>query len=59
MEPLLTKRQAADLFRVSTRTIDRWRSRNLDLGAVKIHNTVRFSRVKLEKLIDARSRRQR
>jgi hypothetical protein len=57
IDRLLTKRQAAAVFQVSTRTIDRWRSLNLDLGSVKIRHTVRFSQAKIQKLLNSPKRR--
>lgn len=39
--PLLTRAQAAARFRVTTRTLDRWRARGL-LKAVTVGRVVRF-----------------
>ena len=40
-DKFLTRKQAADRFRVTTRTIDRWRSLGL-IRAVAIGGVVRF-----------------
>ncbi|MDB5309114.1 MAG: helix-turn-helix protein [Gemmataceae bacterium] len=55
MNPLMTKAEACDLLRVSSRTLDRWRSmwksRKLNpLGEVKIRKQPRFQRASVEKL---------
>jgi transposase len=51
---LLTKRQIAQHFQVSTRTIDRWRAMGIDLGVIKTPGgAVRFNPVKLESTIRA------
>jgi excisionase family DNA binding protein len=56
MSELLTKKELASLFKISTRTIDRWRATRLDLGAIKIGNVVRFHREKVEMLLKKHSR---
>jgi excisionase family DNA binding protein len=40
-EQLLTRKQAAERFRVTTRTLDRWRARGL-LKCVVVGRVVRF-----------------
>jgi excisionase family DNA binding protein len=52
----LTKKELATLFKISTRTIDRWRATRLDLGAIKIGKVVRFNREKVEKFLKRHSR---
>jgi excisionase family DNA binding protein len=47
---LLTKRQAAERFQVSTRTLDRWRAAGL-LPAFKVGGTVRFRPADLERFL--------
>ena len=39
---LVTKSQLADALRVSTRTIDRWRSIGIDMGEVRTPGYPRF-----------------
>ena len=55
MSQLLTKTEVCDVLRVSSRTLDRWRSmwkaRNMNpLGEVKIRKQPRFQRPAVEKL---------
>jgi predicted site-specific integrase-resolvase len=55
-ETLLTKEEACQLLRVSSRTLDRWRAmwraRKLNpLGEVKIRKQPRFRREAVEKLL--------
>jgi len=46
---LITKRQIAELLQVSTRTIDRWIARGVDIGKVRLPSgNYRFDRRKLE-----------
>jgi hypothetical protein len=56
LDRLLTKQEVCDLFNVSTRTFDRWRSewsaKGVDVGEVKIRRTVRFKPAKIQHLID-------
>jgi excisionase family DNA binding protein len=50
-DTLLTRRQAADLFRIATRTLDRWRARGL-VRAVTVGRVVRFRRADLRALAE-------
>jgi hypothetical protein len=55
MSQLLTKTEVCDLLRVSSRTLDRWRSmwkaRKMNpLGEVKIRKQARFQQAAVEKL---------
>jgi excisionase family DNA binding protein len=50
-EQLLTRKQAAERFRVTTRTIDRWRNRGL-LRCVVVGRVVRFREEDLRDVID-------
>jgi excisionase family DNA binding protein len=52
----LTKKELATLFKISTRTIDRWRASRINLGAIKIGRVVRFNREKVEALLNQRTR---
>ena len=46
---LLTKSQLAELFQVSTRTIDRWIARGVDIGKVRLPGgNYRFDRKKVD-----------
>ncbi len=54
-QQLLTKKEACELLRISSRTLDRWRSmwkeRGVNpLGEVKIRKQPRFRREAVEKL---------
>lgn len=54
-DPLLTKKEACRLLRVSSRTLDRWRSMwkakgQNPLGEVKIRKQPRFRKDSVEKL---------
>jgi excisionase family DNA binding protein len=49
-EQLLTRKQAAEQFRVTTRTIDRWRGRGL-LKTVVVGRVVRFREEDLRAVI--------
>lgn len=56
MSPLMTKEEVCELLRISTRTLDRWRSmwkeRKMNpLGEVKIRKRPRFQRPAVEKLL--------
>lgn len=56
MNNLLTKREVCTLLRISTRTLDRWRSmwrakKQNPLGEVKIRRRTSFQRSAVEKLI--------
>jgi hypothetical protein len=55
VEPLLTKKETCDLLRISSRTLDRWRSmwkakKVNPLGEVKIRKGVCFQRMAVEKI---------
>lgn len=55
MSQLMTKEEVCELLRVSSRTLDRWRSmwksRKMNpLGEVKIRKQPRFQRAAVEKL---------
>jgi hypothetical protein len=41
MSELLTRRQLAEWFNVSERTVDRWRAAGLDLGEFRAHPSAR------------------
>jgi excisionase family DNA binding protein len=49
-DQLLTRKQAAERFRVTTRTLDRWRKRGL-IKAASIGGVVRFRREDLVELL--------
>jgi excisionase family DNA binding protein len=40
---LLTKKQVAQLFNISERTLDRWRKRG-EINSIKLGSVVRFNR---------------
>ena len=50
MSEFMTKKEVAAYFKVSTRTIDRWKSRGL-LKARKLGSIVRFRREDLEAVL--------
>ena len=52
MGRLLTKREVADLLRVSTRTIDRWRAAGIDMGLVSIRGVKRYREDVVQRLLD-------
>lgn len=55
MSQLLTKKEACELLRCSTRTFDRWRSlwraKGVDVGEVKIRRKVGFRRDQIERIL--------
>lgn len=52
---LLTKKEAAKVFSISQRTLDRWRSEGL-LKAFKIGHTVRFAPNDLQALLTKKTK---
>lgn len=48
---LLTKKEVARRFQISTRTLDRWRSMGLDLGELMVGGTIRFDPAKIANII--------
>jgi hypothetical protein len=56
MTPLLTKKEVCELLRVSSRTLDRyrsvWRSRGIDTGEVKLGKLARFKREAIERIVN-------
>ncbi len=55
MSQLLTKKEACEILRCSSRTFDRWRSlwraRGVDIGEVKIRKRALFRQERIEKLL--------
>ena len=55
MLELLTKKEACDLLRCSSRTLDRWRSmwkaKGVDVGEVRIRKRAMFKRERIERII--------
>jgi hypothetical protein len=56
-EPLLTKAETCNMLRISSRTLDRWRSmwkakKQNPLGEVKIRKQACFQRAAVEKLFN-------
>ncbi len=49
---LLTKKEVAELLKVSERTIDRMRDMEYDLGELKILGAIRFYRPKIQQLLE-------
>lgn len=60
MTNLLTKREVAKRFAITTRTIDRLRAAGYDLGVLKLPGgSVRFDPTKIEEIIRSRQLRRR
>lgn len=56
---MLTKKELARRFGISTRTVDRWRSMGFDLGEVAISGTIRFDPKKIAQIISTQKIRRR
>jgi hypothetical protein len=57
--PVLTKKEVARRFQISTRTLDRWRSMGLDLGEITVGGTIRFDPAKIANIITTQKVRRR
>jgi len=58
MSKLLTKKQVSDLFGISERTLDRWRSAGT-INAIKVGGIVRFRPEEIEVALAKMSKQSR
>ncbi len=56
---MLTKKEVASRFQISTRTLDRWRSMGIDLGEIVVGGTIRFDPTKIANIISTQKLRRR